>query len=223
MCSIETYVTSPDSVSTYFLVVSSVSTLLAMYGLVVLFRSTRRHLETHNVTPKFFVLQLMLVVLNLQGFVIKFLADRHIPPCSNGVISSVVRGEAIQHMLLIAETFLLALGARVVYRKPLKREMDEEELDSADEKLERTLKDIPTNDKARLIKNIDPIDVRSYHSVNDTTDARESAARIVDLMDNAGRTAYEKIRNEEQWERAGKEPVAKQILRRKWGWIGHIL
>nr|KAG5706130.1 hypothetical protein BaRGS_025752 [Batillaria attramentaria] len=27
----------------------------------------------------------------------------------------------------------------------------------------------------------------------------------------------EKIRNEELWERAGQEPVAKQILRRKWG------
>nr|KAG5710105.1 hypothetical protein BaRGS_030181 [Batillaria attramentaria] len=33
----------------------------------------------------------------------------------------------------------------------------------------------------------------------------------------------EKIRNEELWERAGQEPVAKQILRRKWGWIGHTL
>ena len=31
----------------------------------------------------------------------------------------------------------------------------------------------------------------------------------------------EKIRNEDLWERAGQEPVAKQILRRKWGWIGH--
>nr|KAG5685937.1 hypothetical protein BaRGS_028663 [Batillaria attramentaria] len=35
--------------------------------------------------------------------------------------------------------------------------------------------------------------------------------------------AQEKIRNEELWERAGQEPVAKQILRRKWGWIGHTL
>nr|KAG5713179.1 hypothetical protein BaRGS_007706 [Batillaria attramentaria] len=33
----------------------------------------------------------------------------------------------------------------------------------------------------------------------------------------------EKIRNEELWERAGQEPVAKQILRRKWGWCGHTL
>ena len=33
----------------------------------------------------------------------------------------------------------------------------------------------------------------------------------------------EKIRNEDLWERAGQEPVAKQILRRKLGWIGHTL
>ena len=31
----------------------------------------------------------------------------------------------------------------------------------------------------------------------------------------------EKMRNEALWERAGQEPVAKPILRRKWGWIGH--
>ena len=33
----------------------------------------------------------------------------------------------------------------------------------------------------------------------------------------------QKIRNEDLWERVGQEPVAKQILRRKWGWIGHTL
>ena len=33
----------------------------------------------------------------------------------------------------------------------------------------------------------------------------------------------EKIRNEDLWKQAGQEPVAKQILRRKWGWIGHTL
>ena len=33
----------------------------------------------------------------------------------------------------------------------------------------------------------------------------------------------EKIRNEDLWAPAGQEPVAKQILQRRWGWIGHIL
>ena len=33
----------------------------------------------------------------------------------------------------------------------------------------------------------------------------------------------EKVPNEDLWERTGRESVAKQILRRKWGWIGHTL
>ena len=33
----------------------------------------------------------------------------------------------------------------------------------------------------------------------------------------------EMIPNEELWERTGQQPVAKQILKRKWGWIGHAL
>ena len=33
----------------------------------------------------------------------------------------------------------------------------------------------------------------------------------------------EMIPNEDLWERAGQEPVAKQILERKWDWIGHTL
>jgi len=33
----------------------------------------------------------------------------------------------------------------------------------------------------------------------------------------------EKIRREELWQRGEQQPVGKQILRRKWGWIGHTL
>ena len=33
----------------------------------------------------------------------------------------------------------------------------------------------------------------------------------------------EKIRNEDLWERAKQEAVGRQMLRRKWGWIGHTL
>ena len=33
----------------------------------------------------------------------------------------------------------------------------------------------------------------------------------------------DRIRNEDVWERAGQEPVAKQIPQREWGWLGHTL
>ena len=52
--------------------------------------------------------------------------------------------------------------------------------------------------------------------------------KIQTFFNNCLRRIYnirwpEKIRNEDLWERAGQEPVAQQILRRKWGWIGHTL
>jgi len=33
----------------------------------------------------------------------------------------------------------------------------------------------------------------------------------------------EKIPNVELWQRGKQQPVGEQILRRKWGWIGHTL
>ena len=49
-----------------------------------------------------------------------------------------------------------------------------------------------------------------------------------DILKHSLRRIYnvrwpEMIPNEDLWERAGQEPVAKQILKRKWGWIGHTL
>ena len=49
-----------------------------------------------------------------------------------------------------------------------------------------------------------------------------------DILQHSLRRIYnvrwpEMIPNEDLWERAGQEPVAKQILKRKWGWIGHTL
>ena len=34
---------------------------------------------------------------------------------------------------------------------------------------------------------------------------------------------YYQVRKEELWEKTGQERVEVQILRRKWGWIGHKL
>ncbi|KAK7093635.1 hypothetical protein V1264_007344 [Littorina saxatilis] len=33
----------------------------------------------------------------------------------------------------------------------------------------------------------------------------------------------DRVRNEDLWQRADQKPAAQQILRRKWGWIGHTL
>ena len=52
--------------------------------------------------------------------------------------------------------------------------------------------------------------------------------KIQTFFNNCLRRIYkiqrqEKIRNDDLWEWAGQEPVAKQMLQRKWGWNGHTL
>nr|KAG5692968.1 hypothetical protein BaRGS_032400 [Batillaria attramentaria] len=59
----------------------------------------------------------------------------------------------------------------------------------------------------------------ALRSFEETERSRATTA----MSDDAILKSAEKIRNKELWERAGQEPVAKQILRRKWGWIGHTL
>ncbi|XP_021378118.1 organic solute transporter subunit alpha-like isoform X2 [Mizuhopecten yessoensis] len=99
----------------YFNLVNTVSTLLAIYGLMVTFRATREKLKTYRMTPRFISLQGALLFINLQSFITGFLGRAGIPECSN-TIGSTVRASRVNHFLLIMEMFLLALLARYAYR-----------------------------------------------------------------------------------------------------------
>ena len=74
----------------YLAVVNAVSTLTAMYGLNVLYRTSRVFLKKQSISQKFVVLQLVLIIHSLQGFIFVTLAKFHLPPCS-GKLSSIVR------------------------------------------------------------------------------------------------------------------------------------
>nr|KAG5710855.1 hypothetical protein BaRGS_027006 [Batillaria attramentaria] len=74
----------------------------------------------------------------------------------------------------------------------------------------------------------DAVDVAADVATTAVAAAEEGVAKIQTFLNTCLRRIFnirwpEKIRNEELWERTGQEPVAKQILRRKWGWIGHTL
>lgn len=76
----------------YLAIANAVSTLVAMYGLLVLFQSVRIFLKRHSIAQKFMVLQLVLIFHNLQGFIFETLAKKNIPS-SNGCLSSTVRSK----------------------------------------------------------------------------------------------------------------------------------
>ncbi|XP_005091444.1 organic solute transporter subunit alpha [Aplysia californica] len=106
-----------DNAYPYLAFPNAVSTLLAMYGLLLMFRSSHQILLPLQPRAKMVVLQLCLIVQNLQGFVFVTLQKNDIPVCK-GILSSKVRGRALMHMLVVVEMFALTLMARFFYRRP---------------------------------------------------------------------------------------------------------
>ncbi|XP_046549983.1 organic solute transporter subunit alpha-like [Haliotis rubra] len=106
----------PNQATLYLSVLSGVSTLTAMYGLILVFRASRKHLKEFYIGPKFICIQLVLVFSNLQGLVFNTLANNNLPPCTQ-LMSSAARGDVWNHLIVIVEMFLLALLARRFYRR----------------------------------------------------------------------------------------------------------
>ena len=72
---------------------SSASTLLGIWGLGIVYRSTRHKLPMFRIGLKFASFQLVLVFVNLQSFVISILAANGIPPC-DGSRGPLLRGSS---------------------------------------------------------------------------------------------------------------------------------
>ncbi|XP_064603161.1 organic solute transporter subunit alpha-like [Liolophura sinensis] len=105
-----------DSPYTYIVSINGISTLLAMYGLIMVFRMAKLHLTRVNITHKFACLQLMLVFSNLQPVIISFIGSSGLIKCQ-GSISTEAKTEMLSHLLLLAEVFLLSIYARWHYRR----------------------------------------------------------------------------------------------------------
>ncbi|XP_053394243.1 organic solute transporter subunit alpha-like isoform X2 [Mercenaria mercenaria] len=88
---------SVDEPYVYITVVSTISTLLSMYGLIVIFGASRLHLKHYHLTLKFISLQVVIILVELQRLVFSILAERDIPECI-GSRGSRVRGESALHI-----------------------------------------------------------------------------------------------------------------------------
>ena len=84
---------SVDEPYTYIHAVSVVSTLLSVYGLIVIYRASDRHMKHYHLRLKFFSLKLLILFANLQRGVFSFLAQRDIPECI-GSRGSLVRADS---------------------------------------------------------------------------------------------------------------------------------
>ncbi|XP_041359827.1 organic solute transporter subunit alpha-like [Gigantopelta aegis] len=101
----------------YITVLNVVSSLVAVYGLVLLYRASKKHLKKFHIMAKYINLKVVMVVTSLQQLVFTILSHYNVPACT-GYNTAMARGNSFNNMLLIGEMFVLTLLARYYYRKP---------------------------------------------------------------------------------------------------------
>nr|XP_054753352.1 organic solute transporter subunit alpha-like [Lytechinus pictus]XP_054753353.1 organic solute transporter subunit alpha-like [Lytechinus pictus] len=104
----------PDSAFLYLTIISLISSLVAVYGLSVMYNATLKHLRHFMIGVKFAVLKCVIIVTNLQNMIIAALSAANAIPCS-GAFNSPARGTLIYHILVICEMFLILLVLKIYY------------------------------------------------------------------------------------------------------------
>ncbi|XP_074658249.1 organic solute transporter subunit alpha-like [Tubulanus polymorphus] len=103
--------------------ISMVSTLLAMWGLLMIYRTLRKHLQPQSISGKFICMQLVILFQNVQGPILTAIQSFGWIPCSGkGFMHTDSRSQNIQSVMLIAEMVLVGIYARVCFFRPVLRE-----------------------------------------------------------------------------------------------------
>ncbi|XP_045159597.2 organic solute transporter subunit alpha-like [Mercenaria mercenaria] len=100
----------------YLNLLTAVSTLFALYGLMILVTASQKILEKHRIKLKFMMLQFVLIFTNLQTAIFGIFIRFKMPPCEHEY-GTRVRASFFNHMIITVEMFILALLARIVYRR----------------------------------------------------------------------------------------------------------
>uniref|UniRef100_A0A8C6RRC3 Solute carrier family 51, alpha subunit n=1 Tax=Nannospalax galili TaxID=1026970 RepID=A0A8C6RRC3_NANGA len=94
----------------------AVSALLALWSLAILSRQAKMHLGEQNMGGKFAVFQVLVILTALQPAIFSILANGGQIACSPP-FTSKIRSQVMNCHMLIIETFLMTVLARMYYRK----------------------------------------------------------------------------------------------------------
>ncbi|VFV31949.1 organic solute transporter subunit [Lynx pardinus] len=107
---------SEESIALWINTLLSVSTLLALWSLAILFRQAKLHLGEQNIGGKFVLFQVLLILTALQPSIFSVLANSGQIACSPP-FSSKIRSQVMNCHLLILETFVMTVLTRMYYRR----------------------------------------------------------------------------------------------------------
>ncbi|CAO2631577.1 Organic solute transporter subunit alpha, partial [Lemmus lemmus] len=92
------------------------STLFALWSLAIIFRQAKLHLSEQNMGSKFAVFQVLVILTALQPSIFSILASTGQIACSPP-FPSKTRSQVMNCHMLVVETFLMTVLARMYYRR----------------------------------------------------------------------------------------------------------
>ncbi|XP_063772581.1 organic solute transporter subunit alpha [Pseudophryne corroboree] len=107
---------SGGSIALWMNVTIGFCTIIALWPIGILFRQAKVHLTDKNMGTKFAIFQLLLILTNVQASIFNILASTGVLPCVPPYAYKS-RAHLMNNHLLIIETFLLSILARIAYRK----------------------------------------------------------------------------------------------------------
>ncbi|XP_054758922.2 organic solute transporter subunit alpha-like [Lytechinus pictus] len=182
----------------WFNVIYIVSTLFALNGIIIFYRLSNEPLKEYHLTPKFFTVQLTLILTNVQSFTIGICAITGgiacKPPFHPGL-----RALYIDSLLNIIEMFLFNIFATVWYRR-MKGNMGRDQL------LER-------RDYARLSQNSYRQDAAKQIALGDENDNKTDLALYKpdvgrNTTQNGGSSVH--LEGDNPWHQFGSEHESEQ-------------
>lgn len=105
---------------------ATISTITALQGLIILYQTSREPLKDFKLRPKFFTVQMALVITNVQSLVISLVAAGGHLRCK-GPYPPGLRALYIESIITIVEMFFFMILAMIWYRR-LEGNVDKEQL-----------------------------------------------------------------------------------------------
>ncbi|XP_030854225.1 organic solute transporter subunit alpha [Strongylocentrotus purpuratus] len=109
-----------DSAYVWLTVIALCSTFIALYGVIILMRISKAPLEGYNVQSKFFLVQLVLVLITSQLVIVGCFVLTGLVPCEYPM-AALTRGYYYCDLLTVAEMLIFIIFARFFFRKRIGR------------------------------------------------------------------------------------------------------
>nr|XP_006812514.1 PREDICTED: organic solute transporter subunit alpha-like [Saccoglossus kowalevskii] len=109
-------ISSRGGIYTTLNLITIVSTVIAIIALNLMYRISKDVLKDFNITPKFLIMQLTLLLTNVQHMILSIIVSLDVMTCELPM-STYTKSNMLYNFLIVVEMFIIVFVARMLYRR----------------------------------------------------------------------------------------------------------